>query len=49
VAVYYIAAVRGAAHAAAAQAWISYVLSDAGQAILGRYGFRPAAITPEGR
>ena len=38
-AVYYIAPVRGAAHADAARAFIRYVLSDAGQAVLTRYGF----------
>ncbi|MGI8587797.1 MAG: molybdate ABC transporter substrate-binding protein [Chloroflexia bacterium] len=38
-AIYYIAAVKGAAHPAAARAWISYILSPAGQAVLGKYGF----------
>ena len=49
VAVYYIAPVKGAAHAAAAQAWISYILSDAGQAVLVKYGFIHAGgsgVTP---
>ncbi len=42
IAVYYIAAVKGAPHAAAAQAWINYVLSAAGQATLSKYGFGAA-------
>ncbi len=42
VAVYYIALVKGAAHAAAGKAFISYVLSAAGQAVLVKYGFIPA-------
>lgn len=37
--VYYIAQVMGTPHGAAAQAWINYLRSDAGQAILARYGF----------
>jgi molybdate transport system substrate-binding protein len=43
VAVYYVAAVKGAPHAAAAQAWITYLLSDAGQAVLTKYGFLRAS------
>jgi len=43
IAVYYIAAVKGAAHPQAAQAWISYVLSAPGQAVLEKYGFSRAA------
>jgi molybdate transport system substrate-binding protein len=39
IAVYYIAPVKGAPHAEAARAWISYLLSDPGQAVLARYGF----------
>lgn len=42
-AAYYIAPVKGAPHAAAAQTWISYLLSDPGQAILAQYGFVRAA------
>jgi molybdate transport system substrate-binding protein len=42
VAIYYIAPVKGAAHPAAAQAWITYLLSDAGQSVLGKYGFSKA-------
>lgn len=38
-AVYYIAPVQGAPHAGAARTWISYLLSDPGQAILAQYGF----------
>ncbi len=36
---------KGAAHPHAAQAWISYMLSDAGQAMLAKYGFLPPAVT----
>ena len=39
VAVYYIAPVKGAPHPNAAQAWITYLLSQDGQAILAKYGF----------
>ena len=39
VAIYYIAAMKDAPHAAAAGAWINYILSDAGQAVLVKYGF----------
>jgi molybdenum ABC transporter molybdate-binding protein len=39
IAIYYIAPVKGAAHPQAAQAWITYILSDAGQAVLQKYGF----------
>ena len=42
-AVYYIAAVKGAAHPAAGQAWITYILSAEGQATLEKYGFVRAA------
>lgn len=45
-AVYYIGAVKGAAHPQAALAWINYVLSGEGQAILAKYGFSPAANAP---
>jgi molybdate transport system substrate-binding protein len=41
IAVYYIGVVKSAPHAAAAQEWISYMLSDAGQAVLAKYGFLP--------
>jgi molybdate transport system substrate-binding protein len=37
--VYYVAVVKGTPHPAAAHAWINYLLSDAGQAILTQYGF----------
>ncbi len=40
-AIYFIAPVKGAPHAAAAQAWIQYILSDPGQAIMSQYGFLP--------
>ncbi|MDQ6692844.1 MAG: molybdate ABC transporter substrate-binding protein, partial [Chloroflexota bacterium] len=43
VAIYYIAPIKGATHAQAAQTWISYVLSEAGQAVLQKYGFSRAA------
>ena len=43
VAVYYVGAVKGAAHPGAARAWINYVLSGAGQGVLAKYGFSPAA------
>jgi molybdate transport system substrate-binding protein len=39
IALYYIAPIKGAPHAAAAQAWISYILSEAGQATMAKYGF----------
>jgi molybdate transport system substrate-binding protein len=39
IAVYYIAPVKGAPHAEAARAWISYLLSDPGQSVLAQYGF----------
>jgi molybdate transport system substrate-binding protein len=40
---YPIARVASSAHAAEAQAFVDYVLSPAGQAVLARYGFRPPA------
>lgn len=43
VASYYIAVVKGSARGGAAQAWISYILSEAGQATLQKYGFSRAA------
>ena len=43
IAIYYVAPVKGAAHPQAAQAWITYVLSDAGQVVLQKYGFSKAA------
>jgi molybdate transport system substrate-binding protein len=43
VAVYYIGAVKGAAHPEAARAWINYVLSGDGQGVLAKYGFSRAA------
>jgi molybdate transport system substrate-binding protein len=39
---YPIAVVRGSAHAADAQAFVDYLLSPAGQAVLAKYGFKPA-------
>lgn len=42
VAAYYIGVVKGAAHPQAAAAWIDYVLSDAGQSVLQKYGFSRA-------
>ncbi len=39
---YYIAPVKGASHPEAADKFIRYVLSEAGQKILSRYGFGPA-------
>jgi len=39
---YPIAQVEGSHHAADAQAFISFVLSPAGQAVLAKYGFKPA-------
>jgi molybdenum ABC transporter molybdate-binding protein len=42
VAIYYIGAVKGAAHPEAAQAWINYMLSDEGQSLLEKYGFTRA-------
>lgn len=42
-AIYYIGAVKGAAHPEAAQAWINYILSDEGQALLEKYGFTRAS------
>ena len=41
IAVYYIAPVKGAPHPNAARAWITYILSQDGQAILQKYGFEP--------
>lgn len=43
VAEYYIATVKGAAHPQEARAWIDYLLSGEGQAVLVKYGFRQAA------
>jgi molybdate transport system substrate-binding protein len=43
IAIYYIAPVKGAAHPEAAQAWITYILSDTGQAVLQKYGLSKAA------
>ncbi|MBP0592112.1 molybdate ABC transporter substrate-binding protein [Paraburkholderia sp. LEh10] len=39
---YPIAQVEGSRHAAQAQSFIAYVLSPAGQAVLAKYGFKPA-------
>jgi molybdate transport system substrate-binding protein len=39
IAVYYIAPVKGTSHPNAARAWITYLLSQDGQAILAKYGF----------
>jgi molybdate transport system substrate-binding protein len=39
---YPIAQVEGSRHAADAQAFMDYVLSPAGQAVLAKYGFKPA-------
>lgn len=39
IAIYYIAPVKGAMHPAAASAWISYILSEPGQATMAKYGF----------
>lgn len=39
---YPIALVEGSRHAAEAKAFIAYVLSPAGQAVLAKYGFKPA-------
>jgi molybdate transport system substrate-binding protein len=39
---YPIAQVEGSRHAADAQAFIAFVLSPAGQAVLAKYGFKPA-------
>jgi molybdate transport system substrate-binding protein len=39
---YPIAQVEGSRHAADAQAFMSFVLSPAGQAVLAKYGFKPA-------
>ncbi len=39
---YPIAQVEGSRHAADAQAFVSFVLSPAGQAVLAKYGFKPA-------
>ena len=41
-AIYFVAPVKGAAHPAAARTWIEYLLSDAGQAALQKYGFTRA-------
>lgn len=42
VAAYYIGVVKGADHPGAAAAWMNYVLSDAGQSVLQKYGFSQA-------
>lgn len=42
IAIYYIAAVKGAAHPQAAQAWVNYTLSPEAQDILAKYGFTRA-------
>ena len=39
---YPIAQVEGSRHAADAQAFMKFVLSPAGQAVLAKYGFKPA-------
>jgi molybdate transport system substrate-binding protein len=39
---YPIALVEGSRHAADAQAFIAFVVSPAGQAVLAKYGFKPA-------
>jgi molybdate transport system substrate-binding protein len=39
---YPIAQVESSRHAADAQAFVSFVLSPAGQAVLAKYGFKPA-------
>jgi molybdate transport system substrate-binding protein len=41
IAVYYIAPVKGAPHPSAARTWITYLLSEGGQAVLAKYGFVP--------
>ena len=46
IAVYSIAAVKGAPHAAAAQAWLRYILSAGGQVILAKAGFVPVISGP---
>lgn len=40
---YPIAVVKDSRHAAAAQGFVAFVLSPAGQAVLAKYGFKPAA------
>lgn len=47
-ALYAAAAVRGAPHAAAAQAWVEYLLSQEAQAIYRRFGFGPAQVAAKG-
>jgi molybdate transport system substrate-binding protein len=42
IATYPIAVVRGARQPELAERWIALVLSDAGQQVLARWGFRPA-------
>ncbi|MDQ2806135.1 MAG: molybdate ABC transporter substrate-binding protein [Chloroflexota bacterium] len=46
IATYAIAAVKGAPHAAAAQAWLRYILAAEGQATLSKYGFGAAGGGP---
>jgi molybdate transport system substrate-binding protein len=41
IALYYIAPLKGAPHPTAAHAWITYIVSQDGQAILQKYGFEP--------
>jgi molybdate transport system substrate-binding protein len=45
IAVYYIAVLKDAAHAQDARAFLAYVAGDGGQAVLGQFGFLPAAAT----
>jgi molybdate transport system substrate-binding protein len=45
IAVYYVAVVKGGARADAARAFLAYATGDGGQAVLGQFGFLPAAAT----
>lgn len=47
VATYPVAAVKGSKHADTAQAFVDYLLSADGQAILAKYGFLPGATGPQ--
>jgi molybdate transport system substrate-binding protein len=44
-ATYYIASVKGAAHAEAGKAFVAYALSTEGQAVMEKYGFSRANAT----
>src|SRR5689334_21689866 len=45
IAVYYVAVVKGGAQADAARAFLAYATGSGGQAVLGQFGFLPAAAT----